>query len=88
MAAGLGLARQGDAAASAQWLDRARTRVDDTGDRLFQAVVRVADAVALRALDDPAADAAQADADARLTRLGIEANGWRCAFALVAGVEP
>jgi class 3 adenylate cyclase/tetratricopeptide (TPR) repeat protein len=88
VAAGLGLARLGDAAGAAQWLDRARNRVDDTGDRLFQAVVRIADAVALRALDDPEANAAQADADARLARLGIEANGWRCAFALIAGVEP
>jgi class 3 adenylate cyclase/tetratricopeptide (TPR) repeat protein len=88
VAAGLGLARQGDAAGAARWLDQARARVDATGDRLFQAVVRIADAVALRALDDPDAGAAQADADGRLSRLGIEANGWRCAFALVAGVDP
>ena len=71
-----------------RWLDQARTRVDATGDRLFQAVVRIADAAALRALDDPAAEAAEADADARLARLGIDANGWRCAFAHAAGLLP
>ena len=48
--------------------------------------MRIADAVALRALDDPGAEAAEADADARLARLGIDANGWRCAFAHAAGL--
>ena len=50
--------------------------------------MRIADAAALRALDDPGAEAAEADADARLARLGIDANGWRCAFAHAAGLTP
>ena len=49
--------------------------------------MRIADAAALRALDDPGAEAAEADADARLARLGIDANGWRCAFAHAAGLH-
>jgi class 3 adenylate cyclase/tetratricopeptide (TPR) repeat protein len=88
IAAGLALVREGDADAAARWLDQARTRADGTGDRLFQAVVRIAEATALAALGDPGAAAAEADAQARLGRIGIEAAGWRGAFAAAAGTTP
>ena len=88
LAAGLAYARDRDAPQATAWLGQARRRIDATGDRLFQAVVRIADAAALRTLDDPGAEAAEADADARLARLGIDANGWRCAFAHAAGLTP
>ena len=60
LAAGLAHARdRRRAAGGRRGSARRAARVDATGDRLFQAVVRIADAVALRALGDPGAEAAE-----------------------------
>jgi tetratricopeptide (TPR) repeat protein len=88
VATGLARARAGDAVGSAEWIGAATKRVDATGDRLFQAVVRLAGVAALRALGDPEADALGDEAEIRLTRIGIDADGWRCAFAHAAGIAP
>ena len=55
--------------------------VDGTGDRLFQAVVRVA---AGEALDDTAA---RADGEARLAAMGLGMPGWRQIFRLAVSAR-
>ncbi len=85
IAAALAGARAGDGAAARRGLTAARDRAEATGDHLAQAMVRLAEAVALASLGDPGAAQAEAAASARLTRLGIAATGWRCAFGLAAG---
>ena len=62
----------------------AASRVDQTGDVLAQAVVRLAQARAMEALSDPQAAAAQSHAHDRLRELGVEAAGWDAAFCLAA----
>jgi tetratricopeptide (TPR) repeat protein len=58
---------------------------DATEARLDQAITRLARAHAWQALQHPEADAAMAEAQARLDSLGIDASGWSRAFALAAG---
>jgi hypothetical protein len=53
-------------------------RLDATGDRVFQAVVRVAGGEALDRADW------RTEGDERLAGLGIEAPGWRHVFRLAA----
>jgi class 3 adenylate cyclase/predicted ATPase len=57
--------------------------IDETEDRCAQAVVRLAEALALDALELPTADWALEEAERRLDELEITASGWRTAFALV-----
>jgi hypothetical protein len=58
---------------------------DATEARLDQAITRLARAHAWQALQHEEADAAMAEAQARLDALGIGAPGWSRAFALAAG---
>jgi class 3 adenylate cyclase/tetratricopeptide (TPR) repeat protein len=85
VAAGLAFAAEGAAEEAARWLATAAAEVDGTGDRLAQAMVRIADAAALRALGDDGAEAAELEARSLLSALAIDASGWWCAFKLAAG---
>jgi len=58
------------------WLADAMSEVDTTDDRVAQAVVRLANARVRLHHGSDDADAAVADAWARLDALGIEASGW------------
>jgi hypothetical protein len=79
-----GRVRAGDPDAPAAF-DAAVAACDATSSRLDQAVVRLARAHALAALDHPDAEAAGRDATARLEAMGISAPGWARAFSLAAG---
>jgi tetratricopeptide (TPR) repeat protein len=57
--------------------------VDETEDQCAQAVVRLAEAMALDALGHPTAEWALAETERRLDELDIRAAGWRTAFAQV-----
>jgi hypothetical protein len=57
--------------------------IDETEDRCAQAVVRLAEALALEALGLPTSDWALEEAERRLDELEITATGWRTAFGLV-----
>jgi predicted ATPase len=65
--------------------DEAVALADGTESRLEQAVTRLARAVVLDHIDRPGAHDANRDAMRRLDAIGIEAPGWRRAFALAAG---
>ncbi|MDQ1438885.1 MAG: hypothetical protein QOK43_2514 [Acidimicrobiaceae bacterium] len=71
-----------DAAVAA--FDRAVATVDATGDRLFQAVLRLGAAEALAAVEHPTAAALRDEAESRLTAMGVGAAGWRNLFRLAA----
>ena len=81
IAAGLALARdRRRGAARPTGSTRPGTRVDATGDRLFQAVVRVADATALGALGDPGG---------RRPPAPMPTRGWRASASRpTAGAAP
>ena len=64
--------------------DAAVATADATGDRLNQALTRLARARALEAMGDPAADAAKADADDRLAALGLPDTEWDGVFRRAA----
>jgi class 3 adenylate cyclase/tetratricopeptide (TPR) repeat protein len=66
---------------AAQAFSHVTAAVDGTGDRLFQAVVRVA---AGEALDDTGA---RADGEARLAAMGLGVPGWRQIFRLAASAR-
>jgi tetratricopeptide (TPR) repeat protein len=66
----------------------ARSTLDATGDLTQQAIVRLARARGLEAIDEPEASAALADAQASLAHLGITAKGWDNAFRAAAGGGP
>jgi class 3 adenylate cyclase/predicted ATPase len=55
--------------------------VDETQDRCAQAIVRLAEALALDALGLPTAEWALDEAERRLDELDIDASGWRTTFA-------
>jgi tetratricopeptide (TPR) repeat protein len=84
IALGLTSARSGDADGADAALVVARELVDSTEDRVGQAIVRVAGAVAADALGANDFEARADEAEAALDQLGIEARGWRVAFGLAA----
>jgi hypothetical protein len=86
IAAGLAAARRGDEIAAGEALTAATDQIDATGDRITQAVVRIAAAAALAALDGPEADRVAAEAQARLAVLGISADGWSTVFDSCLGL--
>ncbi len=88
VAAGLACAADGAADGAARWLAAAAAEVDGTGDRLGRATVRIATAVALEALGDDGAQAAETEARSLLGALAVDAPGWWCAFRLAAGSRP
>jgi hypothetical protein len=65
----------------AELLDRLRHTAGSTEDRVTPAVMALATAQALAAIDDPFAGSAFTDARRRLDALGIDAAGWQRAFA-------
>jgi tetratricopeptide (TPR) repeat protein len=85
VAASLAAARERDEAEAHRWLNRARDRADATGDRVTQALVRVAETTARRVLADPEAEAAAIAARDRLDALAVDLRGWTTAFGLATG---
>ena len=75
----------GDEAGARAAFDEAERLVDATGDRVHQAIARLARAYGLQGLDAPDAGEALVTAEARLDQLGIAAEGWRTAFGLAVG---
>jgi class 3 adenylate cyclase/tetratricopeptide (TPR) repeat protein len=88
VAAGLAAARRGDEIAAGEALTSATDQIDATGDRITQAMVRMAAAAALAALGGPEADRVAAEAQARLAVLGISAEGWSTVFDSCLGLTP
>jgi hypothetical protein len=66
---------------------KALALVDATGDRLSQAVYRLAYGHALDSLGDESAAEVLADARARLQAMGAPASGWDTAYALAASAS-
>ena len=88
MARGLALARRGDKNESAAEFQQLLTTVDGMEDRVSQALVRLADAVAARARGDDDAGERASTADKRLDDLGLAGTGWRQAYSLALGLSP
>ena len=84
MARGLACAQLGEDACAREACATALTLADGTESPLDQALARLAHSHALTALDDPEAEAAGAEARARLDALGLPATGWETAFHLAA----
>ena len=79
----LRLGREDDARAH---LDRAVALADGTGDRLNQALTRLARSWALVALGSPDAEQARDDAKARLQDIGLAETEWDAVFRRAAGL--
>ncbi|MGH9084642.1 MAG: hypothetical protein ACRDYW_04255, partial [Acidimicrobiales bacterium] len=88
IARGLALGQRGDHAASVAVFDQARAAADATEDRISQALVRLADALAAPARGTADAAERASEADRRLAELGLSDTGWRQAFSLALGVSP
>jgi len=84
MARGLACAQLGDDECAHEACATALALADGTESPLDQALARLAHSHALGALDDPEAEAAGAEARARLNALGLRAAGWETAFHLAA----
>jgi class 3 adenylate cyclase/tetratricopeptide (TPR) repeat protein len=84
MARGLACAQLSDDACAREACATAMALADGTESPLDQALARLAHSYALGALDDPEAEAAGAEARARLDALGLRATGWETAFHLAA----
>lgn len=82
---GLAHVQRRDATAGATELARAVEIADGTGDRLSQALSRLARAVGLEVLGEPAAATVRADADARLASLRLGHTDWEPVFRRAAG---
>lgn len=85
VAAGLAAARAGHQDDSIDRFEQAIADVDRTDSRLSQTIVRVARAIAYRALELPEAPELSAEADRRAAELGLSLAGWRHAFAAAVG---
>ena len=83
-AKGLALAQQGDAEGAARVFQEGRAIVDATEDVVTQALVRLAEATALRAVGDRRAAAVAAAADEALDAIGLSDTAWRLAFSAAA----
>ena len=83
-AAGLAHAQHGRLEDAATAFERAETILAGTGDRLRQALLPLARAHALEAVDAAVADRALTAARAQLDALGAKAPGWDTAFRLAA----
>jgi class 3 adenylate cyclase/tetratricopeptide (TPR) repeat protein len=81
-AAALARARAGDEDALTAFADLIAT-LDATEDRVSRAVARLAEAMALDALGLSSADLAMQATERMLAELGIDARGWRTAFATI-----
>jgi tetratricopeptide (TPR) repeat protein len=78
-------ARREDATACVAAIDRAQLITSQAEDRVARAIVALAQAATSEALHLPAAADAARRADERIFALGIEAKGWRAAFASALG---
>jgi tetratricopeptide (TPR) repeat protein len=78
-------ARREDATACVAAIDRAQLITSHAEDRVARAIVALAQAATSEALHLPAAADAARRADDRIVALGIEAKGWRAAFAGALG---
>jgi class 3 adenylate cyclase/tetratricopeptide (TPR) repeat protein len=87
MAVALVKGRDGDDDAAAA-LDPTLASVDATEDVISQAMVRLARAAVLGAIDDPGAAAVSDEAELRLRELAIAAEGWRTVFRLALTPAP
>ena len=63
-------------------------RVDATDDRIAQAVVRLAWAMALEVVGDAAAASLLDDSSARFAKLGIDPGGWAAVVRQAVGMTP
>ncbi|HUS62111.1 MAG TPA: tetratricopeptide repeat protein, partial [Acidimicrobiales bacterium] len=81
--------QQGSIVGASEAFDAAASLVDATDDRLDQAIVRLARAMAWEAAGSDDALAARTDADAALARLnGEPLLGWTTAFSLATAPHP
>jgi ATP/maltotriose-dependent transcriptional regulator MalT len=81
-------ARAGETAVALKAVDEASDLADSTDDILTGGIVALAQARVLEAAGSEAgADAALADADARLARVGIDASGWDDLFRAATGTR-
>ncbi|MEO5842557.1 MAG: adenylate/guanylate cyclase domain-containing protein [Acidimicrobiales bacterium] len=78
-------ARREDATACVAAIDRAQLITSQAEDRVARAVVALAQAATSEALHLPVAADAARRADDRIIALGVEAKGWRAAFATALG---
>jgi class 3 adenylate cyclase/tetratricopeptide (TPR) repeat protein len=78
-------ARREDTTACVAAIDRAQLITSQAEDRVARAVVALAQAATSEALHLPAAADAARRADDRIIALGVEAKGWRAAFATALG---
>ena len=78
-------ARGGDETGARVALDRAYEAVPPGGDRIHPAIVALAEAQCLAALDTDDAAAAEARAVKTASALGLDSAGWRTAFAAACG---
>jgi hypothetical protein len=78
-------ARREDATACIAAIDRAQLITSQAEDRVARAIVALAQAATSEALQLPAAADAARRAEERIVALGIEAKGWRTAFANALG---
>jgi class 3 adenylate cyclase/tetratricopeptide (TPR) repeat protein len=78
-------ARREDATACVAAVDRAQLITSQAEDRVARAIVALAQAATSEALRLPVAADAARRADDRIIALGVEAKGWRAAFATALG---
>ncbi|HUQ39217.1 MAG TPA: adenylate/guanylate cyclase domain-containing protein [Acidimicrobiales bacterium] len=82
IARGFAHLQRDEVAESEEAFDHAIDVVDGTGDRLMQAVTRLARAMAFAAAESPQAEGAMADARRRLEEMRVKAEGWETIFRL------
>jgi tetratricopeptide (TPR) repeat protein len=87
LAAGAVAARRGDRATVEARFAELCARVDDTDDRVAQALARLGWAVAHEAVGDPAAGELAEAASDRFAALGADPTGWAVALRQAAGLE-
>jgi len=87
VARGLVAARNGKSTEAAVAFVATVSTVDETGDLVTQAIVRLAEGRALEVLGDADSLEVMADAWARLHGLGIDGAGWVTTFDVALGVQ-
>ncbi|HUP84724.1 MAG TPA: adenylate/guanylate cyclase domain-containing protein [Acidimicrobiales bacterium] len=85
---GFGLLRLGRADEARAALEAGVAIADSTGDRLNQALTRLALSSALAAMEAVDADAVRGDAEERLAAMGLLETEWDAVFRRAAGLPP
>jgi class 3 adenylate cyclase/tetratricopeptide (TPR) repeat protein len=88
LAAGAVAARRGQEAAVEARFSELCDRVDETDDRVAQAVARLGWAVALEAVGHPGAAVRHVESSDRFAALGIDPGGWAVVLGQAVGREP